>query len=76
MLSKNTLWVCCILLACCVGVAKWHHSIDVQEYEVRLDGDVYCMNLLAERLEDQERYIKQLEAALDWLNFLEINDGP
>ena len=62
--SRGFLWTVIVLLACMVGVVKWHHNTDVAEYEFQIDSDVYVMNLLGEKLQEQDKYIAALEGII------------
>jgi len=60
-MSKPFLYTVIVLLACMVGVTKWHHNTDRESFAYQLDSDVYVMNLLGEKLTEKDNYIAALE---------------
>lgn len=59
---NKTAYLCIFLLLACVGVARWHHNLDNQFHNEIIEGDLYIMQALVERIEERDDYIERLEA--------------
>lgn len=59
---NKTAYLCIFLLLACIGVARWHHNLDNQFHTEIIEGDLYIMEALVDRIEERDAYIERLEA--------------